>query len=148
MYRYWGKASEDSYHLLVYHCLDVAAVGKVWLEQSPAFVKRAAKASGLTEKAFTEWFLFFLALHDLGKFDVGFQNLRKDLLWDLQEKKGEYPYSPRHDQRGVEYWEEHFYQYLHKKLFAEVNETPLKDYFDVFEAPVLRRSNDPGLGDL
>ena len=33
MYKYWGKArkKEDGkydYHLLVYHCLDVAAVGK------------------------------------------------------------------------------------------------------------------------
>ncbi len=30
-YRYWGKAEKDGegYHLLPYHCLDVAAVG--WL---------------------------------------------------------------------------------------------------------------------
>lgn len=31
-YRYWGKASRDKeemkYHLLVYHSLDVAAVGR------------------------------------------------------------------------------------------------------------------------
>ena len=27
-YRYWGKTAKDgSYHLLPYHCLDVAAVG-------------------------------------------------------------------------------------------------------------------------
>jgi CRISPR-associated endonuclease/helicase Cas3 len=32
-YKYWGKTdSGGSYHLLVYHSLDVAAVGKVWLE--------------------------------------------------------------------------------------------------------------------
>ena len=30
IYKYWGKADKDGkYHLLVYHCLDVAAVGKV-----------------------------------------------------------------------------------------------------------------------
>ncbi len=143
IYKYWGKASEDAYHLLVYHCLDVAAVGKVWLEQSPAFLKRAAKASGLTEQAFAELFIFFLALHDLGKFDVGFQNLRKDLLWDLQEKKGEYPYSPRHDQRGFEFWEEHFFQYLHNKLFAGVSEIPLKEYFDVFALVALGHHGTP-----
>ncbi|MFH2046688.1 MAG: HD domain-containing protein [Pseudomonadota bacterium] len=27
-YRYWGKTRDDgSYHLLPYHCLDVAAIG-------------------------------------------------------------------------------------------------------------------------
>ncbi|MEW6095573.1 MAG: HD domain-containing protein [bacterium] len=37
IYRYWGKASSSeeskpAYHLLPYHCLDVAAVGWVWLK--------------------------------------------------------------------------------------------------------------------
>ena len=34
-YRYWGKAEKDGpgYHLLPYHCLDVAAVAaRVWVE--------------------------------------------------------------------------------------------------------------------
>ena len=33
IYRYWGKAGKDgSYHLLPYHCLDVAAVGnQLWV---------------------------------------------------------------------------------------------------------------------
>ncbi|MGQ2872256.1 HD domain-containing protein, partial [Leptospira santarosai] len=31
-YKYWGKADQEgNYHLLVYHCLDVAAVGEVYL---------------------------------------------------------------------------------------------------------------------
>ena len=31
-FRYWGKAEKDGpgYHLLVYHCLDVAAVVAEW----------------------------------------------------------------------------------------------------------------------
>ena len=132
MYQYWGKASEDSYHLLVYHCLDVAAVGKVWLEQSPAFLKRAASASGLTENAFTEWYLFFLALHDLGKFDNGFQNLRKDLLWKLQNKSGDYTYSPRHDQRGFEYWDNVAFDQIATAHFENVNATQLKNYFEIY----------------
>ncbi len=38
-YKYWGKATakEDGthdYHLLVYHCLDVAAVGSCFLKKN------------------------------------------------------------------------------------------------------------------
>jgi CRISPR-associated endonuclease/helicase Cas3 len=37
-YRYWGKAREDDdgvkFHLLPYHCLDVAAVADVWWDSS------------------------------------------------------------------------------------------------------------------
>ncbi len=36
---YWEKArpidSSPSFHLLAYHCLDVAALGKVYLDRSP-----------------------------------------------------------------------------------------------------------------
>ncbi len=85
IFEYWGKADKDgNYHLLVYHCLDVAAVGKVWMEQSPGFVRRAANAAGLTKKAYEEWFLFFLALHDIGKFDVRFQGKVPDVLSVIQ----------------------------------------------------------------
>lgn len=138
MFRYWGKADKDGkYHLLVYHCLDVAAVGKVWLEKSPAFVKRAATASGLSENAFVEWFLFFLALHDLGKFDVRFQNLRKDLLWNLQKKKCNLSYSPRHDQRGFEYWTEEIEPYICSMFSDSKYESDiLREWFSVISAVV------------
>jgi len=117
-YRYWGKADGDgNYHLLVYHCLDVAAVGKVWLDESPAFVTRAAVATGISKNAFVEWYLFFLALHDIGKFDIQFQNLRPDLLDVLQNKKNDLPYEPRHDQRGNDFWNECIYPYLSFELF-------------------------------
>jgi len=37
-YRYWGKEEKDGqgYHLLPYHCLDVAAVGHVLLLKNAA----------------------------------------------------------------------------------------------------------------
>jgi len=143
VYSYWGKASEDSYHLLVYHCLDVAAVGKLWLEQSPVFVKRASKASGLSKQAFTEWFLFFLALHDLGKFDLRFQNLRKDLLLKLQDKETTVTYSPRHDQRGFEFWDKSLFETLADSLFADLKKTPLKNYFEIFALATLGHHGTP-----
>lgn len=138
-YQYWGKADkgeagEYKYHLLVYHCLDVAAVGKVWLDQSPAFVKRASAASGLSETAFIEWFLFFLALHDIGKFDIRFQNLRPDLLEKLQGKQSELPYSPRHDQRGFDFWNEIISPYLCSELIdigSDVHDL-FRDWLSIF----------------
>ncbi len=146
MYQYWGKADHHAYHLLVYHCLDVAAVGKVWLEQSSAFVKRASEAAGLSEKAFVECFLFFLALHDVGKFDVRFQNLRPDLLWNLQgkkEKAGEFIYSPRHDQRGFEYFSEHIFSRIHSLFFPETKSTPLKEYLEILALVTLGHHGRP-----
>jgi CRISPR-associated endonuclease/helicase Cas3 len=107
MIQYWGKAKNNGeYHLLPYHCLDVAAVGKVWLDKNPKFVQKAARKGQFSTQAFSEWFLFFLCIHDIGKFDTGFQNLRPDLLEKLQSRTSDKSYSIRHDQRGMEYYED------------------------------------------
>ena len=93
MYKYWGKArkKEDGegfdYHLLVYHCLDVAAVGKVWLEQNHALRKSIAYALGMNkdDKQLYDTICLFFALHDLGKFDIRFQSKVPDIrniIWD------------------------------------------------------------------
>ena len=47
IYKYWGKACSGEvgvpeYHLLVYHCLDVAAVGQRLLECRPALLEQIA----------------------------------------------------------------------------------------------------------
>ncbi len=144
IYNYWGKADKDgTYHLLIYHCLDVAAVGKVWMEQSPAFVKRSAKASGLSEKAFTEWFLFFLALHDIGKFDVRFQNLKSELLRKLENKKVDFDYTTRHDQRGFEFWDESLRDNICSRYFSTVKGVPLREYLDIFALVTLGHHGIP-----
>jgi len=78
-YRYWGKAKPDAdnegpaYHLLPYHCLDVAAVADVWLQQSQDILRCFKSITGLDEKQTRAWLLFFIALHDYGKFDLRFQ---------------------------------------------------------------------------
>jgi CRISPR-associated endonuclease/helicase Cas3 len=77
IYRYWGKTSEDGrYHLLPYHCLDVAAVVAVWWDASRTIRSSFSRES--TEELVRAWVLFFCALHDYGKFDLRFQ--RKDIL--------------------------------------------------------------------
>jgi CRISPR-associated endonuclease/helicase Cas3 len=79
-YRYWGKAKHDdadvtgpAYHLLPYHCLDVAAVASVWLDESQDLRRCFINITGLNEKQTRAWVLFFIALHDYGKFDLRFQ---------------------------------------------------------------------------
>jgi CRISPR-associated endonuclease/helicase Cas3 len=44
-YQYWGKTAEGGgYHLLPYHCLDVAAVGEVFLRNNTQVRQRLALA--------------------------------------------------------------------------------------------------------
>ena len=82
--RYWGKADPTyphapGWHPLPYHSLDVAAVGAAWWEQSASIRRAVCRALGVDADADADqgqaraWMLFFLALHDLGKFDVRFQ---------------------------------------------------------------------------
>ncbi|MDP3480679.1 MAG: CRISPR-associated helicase/endonuclease Cas3 [Desulfoprunum sp.] len=83
-YRYWGKAEKEgsNYHLLPYHCLDVTAVASVWWAASPAIRRSFLLQSNLPEEQVRAWVLFFIALHDYGKFDVRFQ-LRVKPIWQL-----------------------------------------------------------------
>jgi len=73
-YKYWGKAAEDGrYHLLPYHCLDVAAVASAWWDEAVALRNLFAREYEVESKIIKAWVLFFISLHDLGKFDVRFQ---------------------------------------------------------------------------
>jgi len=75
-FRYWGKTHGDDYHLLVYHALDVAAVGTVWWDTCPAIRRSFMQAFHIEASRINSlraWMLFFVALHDLGKLDIRFQ---------------------------------------------------------------------------
>jgi len=110
IYRYWGKARPEgetgpAYHLLPYHCLDVAAVGHVLFQYSAPLRKKLTRLTALDEATCRYWLLFFLALHDIGKFAESFQGLREDLLQHLQAKETNRPYI-RHDRLGYVLWEQ------------------------------------------
>ena len=81
-YKYWGKAEKDGsgYHLLPYHCLDVAAVVAAWWSLSPAIRRSFCIAANIEEEKIKPWVLFFAALHDYGKLDIRFQ-LRSKPIW-------------------------------------------------------------------
>lgn len=83
-FRYWGKAGKEDgrYHLLPYHCLDVAAVAAVWWDNSTAIRRSFTFVSDIDEALFRAWILFFIALHDYGKFDIRFQR-KAPKVWEV-----------------------------------------------------------------
>ena len=89
IFEYWGKAAKafppirgqiPGWHLLPYHCLDVAAVALAWFDASSA-VRRMMRESCRCgdDKMLRSWLGFFCALHDLGKFDLRFQLKAKEV---------------------------------------------------------------------
>ncbi len=91
-FHYWGKARKHpgsegaDYHLLPYHCLDVAAVASNWWDKSPHIQNSFMQYSeGLSPKQIKAWTIFFIALHDYGKFDIRFQRKAME-VWTLLQK--------------------------------------------------------------
>ncbi|WP_051786451.1 CRISPR-associated helicase/endonuclease Cas3 [Endozoicomonas numazuensis] len=116
-YRYWGKASKDqddknSYHLLVYHCLDVAAVGRCLLDPQKTLCKSLAEQLKVEPEWLQQWFTFCLMLHDLGKFARSFQNKVTGLSDDLVPFAVIDNEQIRHDSLGYGLWQKE----LRKKL--------------------------------
>lgn len=104
-FRYWGKARKEGeegvpYHLLPYHCLDVAACGAELLERQPVWLERLCHVSGLPPDVLRPWLLFLLAIHDIGKFADGFQQQRGDLQKELQGQETNVGGGERHDTLG------------------------------------------------
>jgi CRISPR-associated endonuclease/helicase Cas3 len=103
-YRYWGKTRESGgYHLLIYHSMDVAAVGAAFLEANPMILARIAAMLDLDQRVCRQYTLLFLLLHDMGKFARQFQNLQPDLFRSLQGVQVETAYL-RHDILGALCW--------------------------------------------
>ena len=74
-HKYWGKARKDfEHHPLYLHCLDVVAVAHEWWNNSPVIQRSFTQDTGLSERQVQAWVQFFIALHDLGKLDIRFQN--------------------------------------------------------------------------
>jgi CRISPR-associated endonuclease/helicase Cas3 len=110
-YLYWGKAKPSlpgraSWHLLPYHCLDVAAAGIAYLQRASTLREMLSERLNMTTPQLLNWVGFWLALHDLGKFSSTFQGQRKDILQGLQERQSRYHYTVRHDTLGKVYWQD------------------------------------------
>lgn len=109
-FRYWGKAKNrpadqgSGYHLLVFHCLDVAAIGWHLLDPAASLVKQLAARLGVDSSWLRNWFCFCLCLHDLGKFARAFQGLAPKLSSNLVSADTRCVYQVRHDALGHGYW--------------------------------------------
>ncbi|HOC44463.1 MAG TPA: CRISPR-associated helicase Cas3' [Thermoanaerobaculales bacterium] len=106
-FKYWGKAnralSDSGRHPLVYHCLDVAAVGAVLLSRHPTLLDRLARLTEIPAHSLRPWLLWLLCQHDIGKMATSFQRLRED-LWP-HPLPHRYRYDVRHDTLGYLLWE-------------------------------------------
>lgn len=110
-WRYWGKTSKtaDSYHLLVYHSLDVAAVGWKLMQPTSLLCRRLASQLSVKPEWLQHWFSFLLMLHDIGKFARAFQNLAPNLSPELVPYQGQCVYRIRHDSLGYLFWRRRLY---------------------------------------
>jgi CRISPR-associated endonuclease/helicase Cas3 len=121
-FHYWGKAApltdntnERSYHLLAYHCLDVAAVGQQLLLHDPNLLRKFFPSDVFKDEPDREqWCVgiitFLLALHDIGKFSDRFQNLIPELLKELKGYSYYPPYTVHHTDMGRLLFEKEIWQ--------------------------------------
>lgn len=135
-YRYWGKAEKEGvrYHLLPYHCLDVAAVGHQLLSMNAALRTKINSITGLGDTTCNRWLELFLALHDLGKFSESFQSLCPDLLKILQGKTSAKSYAVRHDSLGNLLWRDKLWDaqmVSETPVFPEIDKE-LDNWQDIF----------------
>ena len=79
IYQFWGKARPQDadrgprHHPLVFHCLDVAAVGRAVLRRHPALHRHFASLLRLSLADTDGLLTYLLCLHDIGKFAKKFQ---------------------------------------------------------------------------
>ena len=106
-FRYWGKTDRNDptlYHLLAYHCLDVAAVGWVLMNPKDSQHQRLTAHLRVEPTWLRDFFTFCIALHDIGKFSRAFQGLQPDISPDLVKSNPRMQYSERHDTLGFWLW--------------------------------------------
>lgn len=115
-FKYWGKAKKDSeqegadYHLLPYHCLDVAAVGALLLAPKKKLTKDLAEFLGMSPEDVKNLIVFLLVFHDLGKFTSAFQGLYSAddgiLISPVfgRKLKSYDGHHYRHDRMGLYFW--------------------------------------------
>jgi len=98
-FKYWGKADRDDplnkYHLLPYHCLYVAAVGWNLADLYKSLCVRLSEQLEVEPCWIRDFFIFCLALNDIGKFSRAFQGLTTTPSLDLVKAKPRMQYTER-----------------------------------------------------
>lgn len=105
--RHNQTAALAQYHLLVWHCLDVAACAEAYLKHHPVLLNWFAEQLDQTPDATCQYLVFWIALHDLGKFSGVFQKQRADIVAILTGEQNHYNQqnnTNRHDSLGYWLW--------------------------------------------
>ncbi|WP_330982870.1 MULTISPECIES: CRISPR-associated helicase Cas3' [Enterobacterales] len=108
---YWGKTSDSSlqesrdWHLLAYHCLDVAACGYLIVERNIYCAKNSLYECGLGDDEIPVWIAWLFATHDIGKFARGFQRLVEFTDSPLVPPVNGVNAFARHDSLGMYLWQ-------------------------------------------
>ena len=94
-------------HPVAYHSLDVAAVGAALLDIKSRLLASLAGSSGLPTELARRWFLFALALHDIGKFACCFQTKAAEFFLHRDQWGVAKPLAadPGHGRVGLALWE-------------------------------------------
>jgi len=152
---YWGKADRKppeggaSCHLLVYHSLDVAAVGYEYLACSDTFKRLLSNHIPVNDETiFLDWLAFWLSLHDLGKFAQAFQEQLPDLVRGLRGR--EYGteirkiYDKRHDTLGWWLWKEKLEgEIASERWFGEASDFLSRKLLDAWAQAVMGHHGQP-----
>ena len=142
-YPFWGKTSRDehsadTYHLLVYHCLDAAAVAGVILDNNPYLKERFTSLFPSGRDQIPNIIRFSVALHDLGKFSGRFQSLSREIFSLMNPGKTGKPYLPgiRHDAMGTEFITETLWDTVWEEEWFPFNSDDADefDWMDVWKA--------------
>lgn len=86
--RFWGKEQDKGgvCHLVQLHCLDVAAVADALIEADAVLRSRVERLAGMPWEEVRLLLLFFIAIHDLGKFSCSFQMKQPELAQVLGQE--------------------------------------------------------------
>ena len=130
IFSYWGKADpnypgEQKWHPLVYHSLDVAAVGFEYLSQEKVISNWFCRELNCNYSEWLQWASFWLVLHDLGKFSEAFQSQKSQLFEVLQGRKPDptKSYTERHDSLGQWLWRDFLADHaIENDWFGEITE--------------------------
>jgi CRISPR-associated endonuclease/helicase Cas3 len=109
IFRYWGKqgpADVDGkrFHLLPFHCLDVAATCRVLLAGNRSLVTQISGLLQVNPEVAQGLFPFLACLHDLGKFCPAFQHQKPWIVEKLKGPGGNSAQEIYHDEAGYVLW--------------------------------------------
>lgn len=144
LFSFWAKTdTEDksavpAHHLLVYHGLDVGACAWVLLERQPKLRAQLGRLLRMEDAQVSRFVPFLVALHDMGKFAEGFQNLHPGLFAHLRGRTSQAEYQVRHDTLGMWLWEDFLCRAAYQEDWFGPAGALERDDLELGMAPLLR----------